>query len=190
MLKNLIAVLVVLSVALMCTEAASLEGVAESLGISREEVRKLEQAHMRRMRDEEANTPSRGLRSQNNTPVIDDLLEQANGANDFIEGLLKKAKKDTSSLTPQEKRDLVEALNDEYANATQGLDGDKRLLDLVGRIENDDIVNRLLKQADGANDAITPLLQKFKKGELLPNEKQDLEEMLNDEFNNGTLAKK
>lgn len=42
----------------------SLEDVAESLGISREEVRKLEQAHMRRMRDEEANTPNRGLRSQ------------------------------------------------------------------------------------------------------------------------------
>ena len=52
----------------------------------------------------------------------------------------------------------------------------------------DNIIDELLDRADGANDGITPLLQKLKKNNLSDEEKSDLLEMLNDEFNNGDLA--
>ena len=85
--------------------------------------------------DDDDDKPRRGLRSQSDVAVINDLLERASGTNDFIEGLLEKAKKDISSLTSKETENLIEAVYDEYANATQGLAGDKRLLQLIKNLD-------------------------------------------------------
>jgi hypothetical protein len=57
-----------------------------------------------------------------------------------------------------------------------------------GEEVGDNIIEELLDRADGANDGITPLLQKLKKNKLSDDEKSNLLEMLNDEFNNGDLA--
>ena len=57
-----------------------------------------------------------------------------------------------------------------------------------GEEVGDNIIDELLDRADGANDGITPLLEKLKKNKLSDDEKSDLLEMLNDEFKNGDLA--
>ena len=84
--------------------------------------------------------------------VIDDLLEQADGANDAITPLLKKAKYSISSLTRNEQNDLISNLQDEFNNGS--LAGDRRLTDLIdyvkGTVPSDmPVVSRRKKPARG-----------------------------------------
>ena len=65
--------------------------------------------------------------------VIDDLLEQADGANDSITPLLEKAKDSISSLTRNEQNDLIASLQDEFDNGSMA--GDKRLTDLIDYVQ-------------------------------------------------------
>ena len=84
-------------------------------------------------------------RSIDTSGVIDDLLEQSDGANDAIAPLLRKAKDDISSLNQNEKDDLISDLRAEFRNGT--LSGDKRLTDLIESIrrntsnENNEVVS-------------------------------------------------
>ena len=77
-----------------------------------------------------------GFRSSTNTDpegVIEELLEQADGANDSVSPLLRRAARNVSSLTKPEQDELIEALNDEYDNGTMA--GDKRLKDFIKYIQ-------------------------------------------------------
>ena len=77
-----------------------------------------------------------GVASSTNTDpegVIEELTEQADGANDSVSPLLRRAAKDVSSLTKPEQDELIEALNDEYNNGTMA--GDKRLKDFIKYIQ-------------------------------------------------------
>jgi hypothetical protein len=145
--------------------------------------------------------------------IIEELLDRADGANDGITPLLEKLKK--NKLSDDEKSDLLEMLNDEFKNGD--LAGDERLNKLIKKIkkgpqdqsgpdleglrrqfgsrgldssnENSEVIDELLESASGANDSITPKLQKLKIWPRLDdNEKADIIEELTNEYNNGELA--
>jgi hypothetical protein len=145
--------------------------------------------------------------------IIDELLDRADGANDGITPLLEKLKK--NKLSDDEKSNLLEMLNDEFNNGD--LAGDERLNKLIKKIkkgpqdqsgpdleglrrqfgsrglgssnENSEVIDELLESASGANDSITPKLQKLKIWPRLDdNEKADIIEELTNEYNNGELA--
>lgn len=102
---------------------------------------------------------------------------------EYTEAQMEYDERRAELLDAKEKAPFADDV-EETGGEPQQMRGLRSAKDEVG----DNIIDELLDRADGANDGITPLLEKLKKNKLSDNEKSDLLEMLNDEFKNGDLA--